>query len=621
MLDGNDLGLIWSISLCVSTKGAGSELKCLVPASCSGGRRLRKLHMPDMPFSCPQQVRLLAVPDADFLSNFFRLLQQCMPYATAGFNNALFDDPVLLAHAIADDKLSSLLEPQITVQELRSWLVSSRDHTCAIRPGHVVHLTGYGIQLNFALAIRLLPVWSNAKQVIASYRLLGRMPLPALPSNLKMAWSLQASEPVTIFNCTCFAWESVENLFGSAEFAVRCTDPDSTMIVGVKKSDGAQPWPLASQPRAVFLRLQKPFGTHMRASFGRSNDYFLDLPGVRGPCQGRNFEHHFAVQWVGRELRITMNGVLLPILRLRPEVAASLGAHTKLFVRFFSSAADAQASFSVRPFPCTVQSTSCVSCFRCQALSTVGTGTIRPCSHCLEWFCRWHREQVDDREICHSCAAVWTDAVGGSTGDPVVDVQTQASQDSFAARVHEDIQHQLAVQDAQDAVSAQLKSEEIEERAADVELEAQDDSAWAALKRRRLLPGAATSDGDFHELFTGLEQYRAVFQHEPSEVTEELNSIPNFVSRHRARIAREYPGMSDYMIKLMTAAVAVLGLRTVDVFQRENAMMLWIIEGERHMRFHHGDCYILHNSGAFQHYKGSPLDCSRVHSFLLHLEG
>ena len=218
-------------------------------------------------------------------------------------------------------------------------------------------------------------------------------------------------------------------------------------------------------------------------------------------------------------------------------------------------------------------------------------------------------------------AQLWTDAVGGSTGDPVVDVQTQASQDSFAARVHEDIQHQLAVQDAQDAVSAQLKSEEIEERAADVELEAQDDSAWAALKRRRLLPGAATSDGDFHELFTGLEQYRAVFQHEPSEVTEELNSIPNFVSRHRARIAREYPGMSDYMIKLMTAAVAVLGLRTVDVFQRENAMMLWIIEGERHMRFHHGDCYILHNSGAFQHYKGSPLDCSRVHSFLLHLEG
>lgn len=104
-------------------------------------------------------------------------------------------------------------------------------------------------------------------------------------------------------------------------------------------------------------------------------------------------------------------------------------------------------------------------------------------------------------------------------------------------------------------------------------------------------------------------------------MTEELNSIPNFVSRHRARIAREYPGMSDYMIKLMTAAVAVLGLRTVDVFQRENAMMLWIIEGERHMRFHHGDCYILHNSGAFQHYKGSPLDCSRVHSFLLHLEG
>ena len=80
---------------------------------------------------------------------------------------------------------------------------------------------------DFARAIRLLPVWSHAKQVIVSYGLLGRMPLPALPSNLKMAWSLRAAEPVTIFNCTCFAWESVENLFGSAEFAVRCTDPDT----------------------------------------------------------------------------------------------------------------------------------------------------------------------------------------------------------------------------------------------------------------------------------------------------------------------------------------------------------------------------------------------------------
>ncbi|CAE7260360.1 unnamed protein product [Symbiodinium sp. CCMP2592] len=474
-----------------------------------------------------------------------------------------------------------------------------------------VHLDTFANESDddFARAIRLLPVWSSARQVIVSYRLLGRMPLSALPSNLKMTWSVRAAEPATLFNCTCFAWESVENLFGSAEFAVRCMDPDSTMIVGVKKRNDAQPWPLASQPRAVFLRLQNPFGRDMRASFGRSNEQFLDLPGVRGPCQGRNFEHDFAVQWVGRELRITINGVLLPILRLRPEVAASLGAHTKLFVRFFSSSADAQASFSVRPLPCTVQSTSCVSCFRCQALSTVGTGAIRPCTHCLEWFCRWHRDQVSDREICHSCANVWTDAVGGSTGDPVVEVQTQASQDSFAASVHEDIQHQLAVQDAQDAVSAQLKSEEIEERAADVELEAQDDSAWAALKRRRLLPGAATSDRDFRELFAGLEQYRAVFEHEASEVTEELNSIPNFVSRYRARIPRDYPGMSEYMIKLMTAAVAVLGLRTVDVFQQENAMMLWIIEGETHMRFHHGDCYILHNSGAFQHYKGSPLDC------------
>ena len=39
------------------------------------------------------------------------------------------------------------------------------------------------------------------------------------------------------------------------------------------------------------------------------------------------------------------------------------------------------------------------------------------------------------------------------------------------------------------------------------------------------------------------------------------------------------------------------------------------------MRFHHGDCYVLHPSNAFQQYKGVPLDCSRVHKFLMCLEG
>ena len=49
--------------------------------------------------------------------------------------------------------------------------------------------------------------------------------------------------------------------------------------------------------------------------------------------------------------------------------------------------------------------------------------------------------------------------------------------------------------------------------------------------------------------------------------------------------------------------------------------MLWIIEGSDFLRFHEGDCYMLHPCGAFQRYKGVPPDSSRISSLLLELEG
>ena len=49
--------------------------------------------------------------------------------------------------------------------------------------------------------------------------------------------------------------------------------------------------------------------------------------------------------------------------------------------------------------------------------------------------------------------------------------------------------------------------------------------------------------------------------------------------------------------------------------------MLWILEGTDFLRFHEGDCYMLHPSGAFQRYRGVPPDSSWVHNILLQLEG
>ena len=198
----------------------------------------------------------------------------------------------------------------------------------------------------------------------------------------------------------------------------------------------------------------------------------------------------------------------------------------------------------------------------------------------------------------------------------------EASQSSFAARVDAELAEEMEkVAEA----SCEPKEEQPEEAMAGSDLEGcleLEDATWAALRKRRLLPGAPTSDKDFEVHFGNLLRTNADFQSSClREVFDESGAIRNMVARHKCHVSENFPHQSDRVTRLMTAVLAVLTLRTVDVFMREHAVVLWIIEGESHMRFHEGDCYILHPSNAFQQYKGMPLDCSRVHSFLMHLEG
>ncbi|CAJ1459066.1 unnamed protein product, partial [Effrenium voratum] len=101
-----------------------------------------------------------------------------------------------------------------------------------------------------------------------------------------------------------------------------------------------------------------------------------------------------------------------------------------------------------------------------------------------------------------------------------------------------------------------------------------DTATWSVLQKRRLLPGAAR-----------------------------LHGVP------------------DTIVRLCVAALAVFRVRIVDVFMREHAFLLWIMQGNKQLRFHAGDCYLLHHSGAWQQYKGVPPDCGLVQEFLMQLEG
>ena len=47
-------------------------------------------------------------------------------------------------------------------------------------------------------------------------------------------------------------------------------------------------------------------------------------------------------------------------------------------------------------------------------------------------------------------------------------------------------------------------------------------------------------------------------------------------------------------------------MRLIDMFVREHVHLLWIIEGEDHLRVHNGICYFYNEQGAFIAYKGIP---------------
>ena len=85
---------------------------------------------------------------------------------------------------------------------------------------------------------------------------------------------------------------------------------------------------------------------------------------------------------------------------------------------------------------------------------------------------------------------------------------------------------------------------------------------------------------------------------------------------------RRFPDMDEQLLRVTVGAVAVYGLRLTDIHLRELIMILWIVDGESHMRCQHGNIYFFHN-GAFTVHRGVPPQgaLARCKNFFLRLEG
>ena len=149
-----------------------------------------------------------------------------------------------------------------------------------------------------------------------------------------------------------------------------------------------------------------------------------------------------------------------------------------------------------------------------------------------------------------------------------------------------------------------------------------DESTYEKLKLRRLMPGAATSEEDFQKMFLNLGLVNDMFQLEAAEVVDASDTILHKVRLWSDNVKHHMPeNLPDYILRLSVGVLAFGRARQADIFIREHALIYWIAEGGKTLRFHAGDCYMKSPSGAFQQHRGVLPDHDRVQMFRLHLEG
>ena len=151
-----------------------------------------------------------------------------------------------------------------------------------------------------------------------------------------------------------------------------------------------------------------------------------------------------------------------------------------------------------------------------------------------------------------------------------------------------------------------------------------EDDIPSQLRRRRLLPGAAETEAKFDSIF---DLFEGEFTRQMAPVIPTRPAGDMQIMQMREALmakARTFePAWDSEMARLAVCALAIYGLRLVDMWHREHALLLWVIEGQMFLRSHNKTVYVYTNEGAFQPLKETPPEhlFGRVKASLLQLEG
>ena len=146
-----------------------------------------------------------------------------------------------------------------------------------------------------------------------------------------------------------------------------------------------------------------------------------------------------------------------------------------------------------------------------------------------------------------------------------------------------------------------------------------------AARRRRLMSGADTSSSKFEETFE--QAARCVANGLDLLQPDVLTHDASVLGRTRAmlkELAAEFPDLPEEMYRLiMLAAHFAEGRVPERPMLVDATVLIWMIEGERHLRVHRGFLYIYNEDGCFVMYSGIPPEIvlTRVQRFMRILEG
>ena len=170
-----------------------------------------------------------------------------------------------------------------------------------------------------------------------------------------------------------------------------------------------------------------------------------------------------------------------------------------------------------------------------------------------------------------------------------------------------------------DAKAVPVGEVALAERASDDEC-----SPVERLKRRRLLPGAATSHVDFDTHFQKCrEEFEAAAAVTPSiEVPNEDTVLGDYEALRKIVVDR-MPEWDEELVRVAMAILTTLRLRLRDAARRERAIVLWIIEGYRFVRVHDSVLYWYDDHGTWVLHNGTVPEktFARVSRFLRRVEG